>query len=216
MTVRLLIVAQENTFADALATRLEAEPDLEIVAALHTRTPSPHLFTASRADVVLLDCDYPGNAAFDLCQAMSQRGEPPRTILLSETSDPKRIVRAIEAGAVGWVRKDESLDRLIEVIHGVARGETWLPASDTGNVLRLLLDRPDLAHNGHSELLAVLTQREREVLVCLADGTGRHDMAQHLNMSPNTVRTHLQNLMAKLGVHSALEAVALTRAHLES
>jgi DNA-binding NarL/FixJ family response regulator len=216
MTVGLLILAQEHTFADALATRLEAEPDLEIVAALHTRTPSPHLFTASRADVVLLDGDFPGNAAFDLCKAISHRGGPLRTILLSETSDPRRIVRAIEAGAVGWVRKDESLDRLIEVIHGVARGETWLPAGDTGNVLRLLLSRPDPEHDGNSELLAGLTQREREVLVCLADGAGRRDMAQHLNMSPNTVRTHLQNLMAKLGVHSALEAVALTRAHLGS
>jgi DNA-binding NarL/FixJ family response regulator len=216
MTVRLLILAQEHTFADALATRLEAEPDLEIVAALHTRSPSPQLFTASRADVVLLDGDFPDNAAFGLCQAMWQRGEPPRTILLSETSDPRHIVRAIEAGAAGWVRKDETLDRLIEVIHGVARGETWLPASDTGNVLRLLLRRPDPGRDGNSELLAGLTQREREVLVCLADGTGRRDMAQHLNMSPNTVRTHLQNVMAKLGVHSALEAVAVTRAHLGS
>ena len=216
MTVRLLILAQEHTFADALATCLEAEPDLEIVAALHTRTPSPHLFTASRANVVLLDADFPDNAAFDLCQEMSRRGGPPRTILLNETSDPKRIVRAIEAGVAGWVRKDESLDRLIEAIHGVARAETWLPARDTGNVLRLLLRRPDPERDGNSELLAVLTQREREVLVCLADGTGRRDMAQNLNMSPNTVRTHLQNLMAKLGAHSALEAVALTRAHLGS
>jgi DNA-binding NarL/FixJ family response regulator len=216
VVVRLLILAQEHTFADALATRLEAEPDLEIVAALHTRAPSPHLFTASRADILLLEADFPGNASFELCQALSQKGESPRMILLSETSDPKRIVRGVEAGAVGWVRKDESLDRLIEVIHGVARGETWLPASDTGKVLRLLLNRPDPDDNGNSELLAVLTQREREVLVCLADGAGRRDMAEHLNMSPNTVRTHLQNLMGKLGVHSALEAVALTRAHLGS
>ena len=216
MTVRLLILVQERTFADALATRLEAEPDMEIVAAVHTRAPSPYLFTGSRADVVILDGDFPDNAAFELCKALSQRGEPPRMILLSQASDPKRIVHGIEAGAVGWVRKDESLDRLIEVIHGVARGETWLPASDTGRVLRLLLRRPDPEHDGPNELLAVLTQREREVLVCLADGTGRRDMAEHLNMSPNTVRTHLQNLMAKLGVHSALEAVALTRAHLGS
>jgi DNA-binding NarL/FixJ family response regulator len=216
MAVRLLILVQEHTFADALATRLEAEPDMEVVAALHTRAPSPHLFTGSRADVVLLDADFAGNAAFDLCKALSQRGEPPRMILLSQTSDPKTIVRGLEAGAVGWVRKDESLDRLIEVIHGVAGGETWLPASDTGNVLRLLLSRPEPEPNGTSELLAVLTQREREVLVCLAEGTGRRDMADNLNMSPNTLRTHLQNLMAKLGVHSALEAVALTRADLGS
>jgi DNA-binding NarL/FixJ family response regulator len=216
MAVRLLILVQEHIFADVLATRLEGEPDIEIVAALHTRAPSPHLLTGSRADVVLLDADFPDGAAFNLCRAQSQRGEPPRVILVSETSDPRSIVHGVEAGAVGWVRKDESIGRLVEVIDGVARGETWLPSSDTGNVLRLLLRRPDPEYHGTSGMLAVLTQREREVLVCLADGAGRRDMAEHLNMSPNTVRTHLQNLMAKLGVHSALEAVALTRAHLGS
>ena len=214
MTVRLLILVQERTFADALATRLEAEQDLEVVAALYARVPSPHLFIGSRADVVLLDGDLPGDAAFGLCEELARRGGAPYVILLSYSADPALIVRGIGAGAVGWVRKDESVDRLIQVIHGVARGETWLPASETGTVLRLLLRRPDRNHDGSSELLAVLTQREREVLVCLAEGTGRRDMAQNLHMSPNTVRTHLQNLMAKLGAHSALEAVALTRSDL--
>jgi DNA-binding NarL/FixJ family response regulator len=215
MTVRLLILAQEGTFADALAIRLEAEPDMEIVAELHTQVLSAHVFTGSRADVALLDGDFPGDAAFRLCEELSRRGKAPHVLILSHSSDPGRILRALEAGALGWVRKDESLDRLIEVIHGVARGETWLPARDTGPVLRLLLRRPDPGQYGTSQL-AVLTQREREVLVCLAEGTGRRDMAEHLHMSPNTVRTHLQNLMAKLGVHSALEAVALTRSQLDS
>jgi DNA-binding NarL/FixJ family response regulator len=214
MTVRLLVLVQEHAFADALASRLEAEPDLEIVAALYSTVPPSHLFTGSRADVILLDGDFPGNAAFQLCAALSQRGESPRVIILSYDSDPRHIVHGLEAGAVGWVGKDESLDRLIDVIHGVASGETWLPTGKTGKVLRLLLSRPEPEPNGRGELFAMLTQREREVLVCLADGAGRRDMAEHLNMSPNTVRTHLQNLMTKLGVHSALEAVALTRAHL--
>ena len=215
MTVRLLILVQERTFADALATRLDAEQDLEVVAVLHARVPSPHLFTGSRPDVVLLDGDLPDDAAFGLCEELSQRGEAPYVILLGQSSDPRRIVRGIRAGAVGQVRKDESLDRLIQVIHGVARGETWLPTGDTGEVLRLLLRRHDPGPSGGSEMLAGLTQRERDVLTCLAEGSGRRDMAEHLHISPNTVRTHLQNLMAKLGVHSALEAVALTRSHLQ-
>jgi DNA-binding NarL/FixJ family response regulator len=214
MSVRLLILVQERTFADALADRLEAEPDMEVVAALHATAPSPHLFTGSRAEVLLLDGDLPDDAALGLCQGLSQSGEAPYVIFLSQSSDPRRIVRAIRAGAVGWVRKDESLDRLIDVIHGVARGETWLPSGETGRVLQLLLGTRDPQHEGGGELLAALTEREREVLVCLAEGTGRRDMAKDLHVSPNTVRTHLQNLMAKLGVHSAVEAVALTRSQL--
>lgn len=212
MVVRLIIVVEERTFADALATRLETEHDVEIVAAVHTRAPSPSLFSRSPADVMLLDGDLPDDAAFRLCEELSQRSDVPYVIFLSLSSEPTRIVRAVSAGAVGWVRKDESVDRLIQVIRGTARGETWLPQGETGEVLRLLLRRPEPEEDG--EMLAALTRREREVLVCLAEGTGRRDMAEHLHMSPNTVRTHLQNLMSKLGVHSALEAVALARPQL--
>ena len=80
MIVRLLIFVQEGTFADALATRLEAEDDLEVVAALYMRVPSPQLFTGSRADVVLLDGDLADDAAFRLCEELQQRGDMPRVV----------------------------------------------------------------------------------------------------------------------------------------
>ena len=214
MSVRLLIFVQERTFADSLATRLEAEKDLEVVAALYMRALLPPLFRGSRADVVLIDGDLPGDAAFRLCEELRQRGDSSHMVFLGHFSEPARIVRAIAAGAFGWVRKDESLDRLIEVIHGAARDETLLPSGDTGPVLRLLMDGPDLKQDNGKQLLAALTRREREVLTCLAEGANRRDLAEHLHMSPNTVRTHLQNLMGKLGVHSSLEAVALTRSQL--
>jgi DNA-binding NarL/FixJ family response regulator len=214
MSVRLLIFVQERTFADALATRLEAEQDLEILAALYIRASSPQLFSGSRADVVVLDGDLLDDAGFRLCQELHQRGDTPHVVFLSHSSEPARIVRAIAAGAVGWVRKEESLDRLIEVIHGAARDEILLPSGQTGPVLRLLMRGPDLKQDDGDPLLATLTRREREVLTCLAEGANRRDLAEQLRLSPNTVRTHLQNLMGKLGVHSSLEAVALTRAHL--
>lgn len=214
MIVRLLIFVQGATFADALAIRLEAEPDVEVVAALYMRASSPHVSAGSHADVVLLDGDLPGDAPFRLCEELRQPGDTPRVVFLSHVLDPGRIVRAIAAGAVGWVRKDESIDRLIEVIRSAAKGETWLPSEAMGPVLHLLMREPDAEPDDSDQRLAALTQREREVLVCLAEGINRRDLAAHLHMSPNTVRTHLQNLMSKLSVHSALEAVALTRPHL--
>ncbi len=214
MKVRLLILVQERTFADALSTRLEAEPDVEVVAALHWRRPSSRMFAGSPANVALIDGDLPDDAAFRLCEELSQLGSAPGVILLSSFSEPIRIVRAIRSGAAGWVRKDESLDFLLQVIRGVARGETWLPPGQTGEVLRLLLRGSAPEQDGSSALLATLTPRQREVLAWLAEGADRCDVARHLQVSPNTVRTHVQNLMAKLGVHSALEAVALTRPEL--
>jgi DNA-binding NarL/FixJ family response regulator len=112
------------------------------------------------------------------------------------------------------VRKNESLQYLLQVIRGVARGETWLPPAETGQVLGYLMADQDRRQD-NDRLLAALTPREREVLACLAEGAGRREVAEQLHLSANTVRTHLQNLMAKLGVHSTLEAVALSRPHLE-
>lgn len=211
MVVRLLIFVHEVTFADALAARLEAEPDMEVVAALYLRDPSPRLSAGGHADVVLLDGDLPGDSAFRLAEDLGQRGDAPRIVFLSHTADPRRIARAVSAGAVGWVGKGESIERLIEVIRGAVRGETWLPPAQTGAVLRLLMGERSPGQDNCGRPIAALTPREREVLDCLAEGVSRRDLAERLTMSPNTVRTHLQNLMGKLGVHSALEAVTLMR-----
>jgi DNA-binding NarL/FixJ family response regulator len=215
VAISLFILLRERTFADALAIRLGKEPDMDVVAALHAASLSPRVSVGSEVDVVLLDADIAGNAALRLCQELSRSSAPPHVILLSYSTSPERIVRAISTGAAGWVGKDESLERLIQVIRGVARGETWLPPAQTGLVLRLLLKGYDRACEPEVPVLSMLTDREREVLICLAEGTPRRDVAKRLHMSPNTVRTHLQKLMGKLDVHSAMEAVALTRAQLD-
>jgi DNA-binding NarL/FixJ family response regulator len=91
------------------------------------------------------------------------------------------------------------------------RDETWLPATAVGPVLRLLLDERDGQSASGTDLLMTLTPRECEVLSYLAEGMGRREVAERMHLSPNTVRSHLQNLMGKLEVHSTLEAVALAR-----
>lgn len=211
MVIRVLIADQERIFAEALAVRLADEDDMTVVGALHVTRSGHWLTRAESADVMVVDGDLPDDGANRLCAEMSGRAGSSRVIALSCSSEPERIVTAIRAGAAAWVRKDQSLEDLLRVIRGVARGETWLPPRETGNVVRLLLHEQD-RHREHERLLASLTPRERAVLTCLAEGTGHRDaIARQLGLSVNTVRTHLQNIMAKLGVHSALEAVALTR-----
>ena len=214
MGITVFVVDQERTFADAVAARLEAEDDVEVVAAVHARTPAQCLIVGRHADVMLLDGDMPDRAAMRLCEELCGRDDAPRVIMLSYSSQPERIVDAVRSGAAAWVGKNEPLEHLLRVIRGVARGETWLPPAETGQVLGFLMQDQDQRRD-NDRLLAALTPREREVLACLADGAGRREVAAQLHLSANTVRTHLQNLMAKLGVHSTLEAVALSRPHLE-
>lgn len=205
MEISAVIIDAERTFADALAIRLNAEEDLNVVAAAQQTATT----MGWHADIILLDVDLTGSMRF--CRATSGAPRATGVIMLSHTSEPHRIVAAIEAGARAWVRKDESVEHLLRVLRGVVRGETWLPPTEMGNVLSLLMRQRDGRKDGDRRL-AVLTARERQVLACLASGENRNQIAERLNLTANTVRTHLQNIMGKLGVHSTLEAVALTRA----
>jgi DNA-binding NarL/FixJ family response regulator len=213
MGITVVLVDQERTFADALAARLETEPDICVLAAVQAKTRAQCGGIGRHADVMVADADLPGVTANQLCEVLTGHSATPRVIMLSTRSEPTRILSALEAGAVAWVRKDDSLEHLLAVIRGVARGEAWLPPAEMAEVLHLLLRRRDEQRNT-DRLLALLTPREREVLICLAEGAKRQEVAERLHLSANTVRTHLQNLMAKLGVHSSLEAVALTRSRL--
>jgi DNA-binding NarL/FixJ family response regulator len=209
MGITILIVDAEQIFAEAVAAKLDAEQDMTVVATCRPDSRQS-LENARRTDVVLLDVDLPGGTANSLYQTLTSLVAPPCVIMLSNSSEPKRIVAALRAGASAWVRKDESFTYLLQVIRGTARGETWLPPAETGTVVRMLM-RAQSQQQEENTLLAALTPREREILACLADGAGRRDVAERLYLSANTVRTHLRNLMAKLGVHSTLEAVALIR-----
>ena len=213
--IYVLIVDQQRTFHDALAVRLHAEQDIVVVAEAQSTESARRVLAGRSADVFLLDAELPDDSVVAFCTEMTRRVHAPRVVMLSAASDAQRIVAAVRAGAVAWVRKDESIDHLLRVIRGVVRGETWLPPADLGRVLRWLIEDQD-DRRGCDEMLAALTPREREVLFHLVEGAGRKEVAERLQVSTNTVRTHLQSLMAKLGAHSTLEVVALTRPKLEA
>ncbi|WAP57906.1 helix-turn-helix transcriptional regulator [Streptomyces sp. S465] len=153
-----------------------------------------------------------GRAADGISLVGAVRSAQPgvRTVVLAERDDARRAAAALQAGASGWVAKDCSLVRLLAVIRGVLREETHLPPALLTGVLRELTAARK--HRTESErLVESLTPREREVLRCMVAGLGRKAVAERLFLSPHTVRTHMQNVLGKLGVHSTLAAVALAR-----
>src|SRR5690606_36024520 len=120
------------------------------------------------------------------------RSEHPevRTVVLAERDDPQQAASALQAGAGGWVAKDCSLSRLLQVIRGVLKDETHLPPALLTGVLRELTAARK--HRTESErLVESLTPREREVLRCMVAGLGRKAVAERLYLSPHTVRTHM-------------------------
>ena len=209
--ITVAIVDQELTFADVLAIRLDAEDDIKVVAVAKA-SPGPVL--RGYADIILLDADLGPDIANPLCDVNSS--PETRVVMLSHTSEPERIAAAIRAGAAAWIRKDESVEHLLEVLRGAARGQIWLPVAETANVLPPLVHQQDNSSSDDELAPALLTRRERQVLDCLADGAGRSEVAERLYISVNTVRTHMQNIMTKLGVHSTLEAIAMVRRRSQS
>lgn len=211
--IRVVVMSDQRTFADALAVRLRVEPDITIVAVAQSPDTARRLFVGRQVTVLLLDGDLPGDASFAFCAEVSAAPSGPRVLMLGEAAGPPRIAAAVRAGAAGWAGKEESVDHLIQVIRRVARGETWLPPAQLGAVLRLLMAGRGSSSAG-ADLLAPLSPREREVLFLLIRGAGGKEVADRLHLSPNTVRTHLRSLMKKLGAHSTLEVVAMTRSTL--
>jgi DNA-binding NarL/FixJ family response regulator len=214
--ISVVVVDGQRTFADALASRLAAEPGLLLVAAAESGAAARRLLVGRHVDIMLLDSELTGglDLAAELTCPRAGIRQPVRVIMLGPVPEAARIVAALRTGIAGWVPKQESIDHLLEVIRAVTHDQTWFPATMVGPVLRLLLDERDERDERQASArypLASLTPREREVLSYLAAGIGRHDVAERMHVSANTVRSHLQNLMAKLGVHTTLEAVALAR-----
>lgn len=226
------MVDDHRIFAESLAAALAAEPDVDVAAAgsgpAALRCLERGAAEGRRFDVMLVDADLGTSATVPVARAVPdggaeglvdgislvagvRSGQPAvRTVVLAEKDDPRRAALALQAGACGWVAKDCSLQRLLAVIRGVLRDETHLPPALLTGVLRELTAARK--HRTESErLVESLTPREREVLRCMVAGLGRKAVAERLFLSPHTVRTHMQNVLGKLGVHSTLAAVALAR-----
>jgi two-component system NarL family response regulator len=204
---RVLIVDDHALFAEALAARLGREPDLVILPIASDVRRALALTATERPQVLVLDLTLGAESGLDVLDRVRADHPDVRVVVLTAMSDLDALVQAVRRGAVGWLEKTESAELVARVIRSAARQGGWIPPDVLGDVLRRLVR--DGGEAGGDALLAELTPREREVLQCMVDGLGRAEIAERLGLSANTVRTHTQNLLAKLGLHSALEAITV-------
>jgi DNA-binding NarL/FixJ family response regulator len=206
--LRVLIVDDHRVFAEAIASRLEVEADLRVVGQANTAAQALDAVETLDPDVVLMDVELGGDDGIDLASRLRASYPSLAIIVVSFLTDPVRVGEAVRAGAAGWVTKDAPTEELLGAIRGVAVGESWIPPRLLTGVLRDLLTTRRLVDEDE-ERLGRLTPRERSVLDMMADGLDRSAIAERMFLSTNTVRTHVQNIFAKLHVRSSLEAVAL-------
>ncbi|WP_067453323.1 response regulator [Actinomadura macra] len=206
--IRVLIVDDHALFAEALSARLQREPDLVILPVAADVRRALALAATERPRVLVLDMTLGAESGLDVLDRVRRSHPEVRVVVLTAMDDLDTLVQAVRRGAVGWLSKTESADLVARVIRSAARQGGWIPPDLLGEVLRRL-QTGAAEPNGGARLLAALTPREREVLQCMVDGLGRAEIAERLGLSANTVRTHTQNLLAKLDLHSALEAITL-------
>lgn len=207
--ISVLLADHHTLFAEALQARLSREPDLRPVNVAYTIEQVRAQVRRDRPGVLVLDTTLGDESGLALVEYVRDVSPDSRVVMLAGVETAGSVVAALRCGVRAWLPKTVKPEQLLRAIRGVTRGEAWLPPDLLGRVLTVLVGREAET----PDPLAVLTPREREVLQCMVDGLNRVQIAQRLHLSTNTVRTHTQNLLPKLGVHSTLESVALALRH---
>lgn len=210
-SISVLLVDDHALFVEALQARLSREIDLYPVRVATSGAEALAMLNAEVPDVAVLDVTMPAEDGVTLAARIAEIAGPRcRVVMMTEMASSDVVVDALRAGARGWLSKTTDVDQLLRVIRGVIYDEVWIPPPLLGDVLPRLLGE---GRRATPEILARLTGREAEILQCMVDGLARPAIAVRLGVTPNTVRTHTQNLLAKLDAHSTLEAVSIALRH---
>ncbi|MFC7758099.1 response regulator transcription factor [Catellatospora bangladeshensis] len=196
--IRVLLAEDQGMMRGALALLLGLEPDLEIVAQVGRGDEVSAAAARTSPDVALLDIEMPGMSGLDAAALLRAEAPGCRVLILTTFGRPGYLRRAMDAGARGFLVKDGPVEELAEAIRQVLAGRTVID--------------PALAAAALAAGPNPLTDREREVLACAADGATIADLAARLHLSESTVRNYLSAAIGKTGTRNRMEALQAARA----
>ncbi|HEY3748720.1 MAG TPA: response regulator transcription factor [Pseudonocardiaceae bacterium] len=196
--IRLLIVDDHPVVRDGLSGMFAPDPEFEVLGEAADGAEAVRLARTLRPDVILMDLRMPGMDGLTAITELARRGIPARVLVLTTYDTDSYVVPAIEAGATGYLLKDAPRDELLRAVRAAAAGQSVLSPS----VATTLINRV------RTPAVEPLSQREIEVLELVAAGTTNREAAVKLFISEATVKSHLLNIYAKLGVSDRAAAVA--------
>jgi two-component system NarL family response regulator len=208
--IRVLLVDDHRLLLDSLARVLAMEPDIRIVGTA-TSVAEAREAAGEALDVVLMDYRLPDGTGVEATRLIKARWPAARVVMLTAIDDDETVLESIQAGADGYLTKDKALEDVVATVRAAYAGATLLPRSVIVQIARRVAE----ARDRQAERMPVeqLTPRELEVLRALTEGLSTPEICEKLFITPNTLRTHVQNVMGKLHVHSKLEAVAFALRH---
>ena len=205
--IKVLLVEDHLILAESFAALLKSDPQIEVVGMAASVKAAVELARQHQPDIVLMDIRLPDGSGLDAAMTIRSTAEKTAFVFLTAYDSEETLAEAIEAGAAAFLPKSEASETVVDAIRRVANGETLIEPGQiqfalTWRRARRRMDRE------RSEVLSSLTRREMEVLNLLGAGSDAAAIASRLRVSPLTVRAHIRALLAKLEVHSQLQAVA--------
>ncbi|AKJ13652.1 LuxR family transcriptional regulator [Streptomyces incarnatus] len=213
MTIRVLLADDQALLRSAFRVLVDSEPDMEVVGEASDGAEAVRLAKERAADVVLMDIRMPGTDGLAATRLIS--ADPSltdvRVVILTTFEVDDYVIQALRAGASGFLGKGSEPEELLSAIRVAAGGEALLsPAATKGLIARFLAQGDDDGRDpARSDRLGALTGREREVLVQVAGGHSNDEIAERLQVSPLTVKTHVNRAMAKLGARDRAQLVVI-------
>ena len=203
MTIRILLVDENNLFRKGLAALISSEPDFLVVGDLGGGKNALQASLQIEPDIVLMDIQLAGVNGLETGAQIKRRQPNVRVVLLTSVKSEEYVRAALRFGADGYVLKDASFEELQISLRSVAMGKKYLSPDVSAHVVDSFL-HPDQSRTGSSRL-ETLTPRERSILQLVAEGRTNRGAAEFLSVSPKTVEKHRASLMHKLGLRNAAE-----------
>jgi DNA-binding NarL/FixJ family response regulator len=209
---RLLLVEDHASFRQTLALVFDGEPDFEVVAQAGTVAEARKVMGDREADLAVLDLSLPDGEGVELIEDLREANPHFAALVLTASLDRAEHARAVEAGAAGVLHKSAEVDEILDSTRRLGAGETLLSSDELVELLRLAGQSREEEREARASI-EQLTRREREVLMALSEGLSNKQIAERLHMSVDTERTHMMNILNKLGVHSRLQALLFAARH---
>ena len=204
--LRVVLLHPQRIWAETLESMLDGFPGIEIVLSHTTYHWAWSAVARGEADVALLGADT--SLVVQQVEELRKASSGIAVVVISDSTDADLIAATVRAGARGWVRPSATSRQLVQTLQGVHCGETWFPPDVTTAALESLLNA-EKARSSSQEAISRLSDRELQILECLAQGMTRDEIGERFQLSPHTVRTHINHVLRKLEVHSTLAAVSL-------
>ena len=209
---RILLVEDHASFRQTLAFIFDQEPGFEVVAQAGSLAEARREARGLEADLGIIDLTLPDGEGVELIRELREANRDFVALILTASLDKAEHARAVEAGAAGVLHKSADVDEILDATRRLAAGETLLSPQELVELLRIAGQNREEEREARVSI-GQITRREREVLQTLAEGLSNKEIAARLHMSVDTERTHMINILNKLGVHSRLQALLFAYRH---